>query len=196
MLNIILFGPPGSGKGTQAEKLRDQFSLFHISTGEIFRREIKGKTILGEEVSSFMSAGKLVPDELTFRVLTTEIENNLSLAKNGTIFDGYPRTIPQAEIMDAYFAKQNTTIAAVLSLVGREEVFKERIKLRAIVSGRPDDADENVINHRMQVYRDQTFPLADFYAAQKKYVELNGEETIEEVFNSLCKKINGLLGQH
>jgi adenylate kinase len=193
MLNIILFGPPGSGKGTQAIKLKEKYALFHISTGDIFRREIKGNTVLGQEVTAFLNQGKLVPDDVTFKVLATEIENNSEACKTGILFDGFPRTIPQAEIMDHYFEQKKTPVSIVLSLLVDDKEVVKRILLRGKDSGRSDDNDEKIIRDRLQVYKDQTLPLAAFYHKQNKYIALNGEGTVEEIFTALCKKIDMLL---
>ncbi|MCY7410037.1 MAG: adenylate kinase [Chitinophagales bacterium] len=195
MLNIILFGPPGSGKGTQAIKLKEKYSLFHISTGDIFRREIKGNTPLGQEVTKYLNAGKLVPDEVTFKVLAAEIVNNPEQCEAGILFDGYPRTIPQAEIMDQYFEKNKTPVSVVLSLnVNDEEVLK-RILLRGKTSGRSDDNDENIVRERLKVYKNQTLPLSEYYSNQKKFIELNGEGSVEEIFASLGKEVDALVSR-
>ena len=190
MLNIILFGPPGSGKGTQAVMLKEKYGLFHISTGDIFRREIKGKTTLGQEVISFLDKGILVPDAVTFKVLVAEIETNLLHIKKGILFDGYPRTIPQAEIMDAHFEKKKTPVNMVLSLMVNDEELVNRLLHRGKTSGRTDDSDEKVVRDRLQVYKDQTLPLADYYRKQNKYVELNGIGTVEEIYSRLCTEID------
>lgn len=134
MLNIVLFGPPGSGKGTQAVMLKEKYSLFHISTGDIFRREIKGKTELGLEVTGYLDKGLLVPDEVTFKVLATEIRNNMDKIGNGILFDGYPRTTPQAEIMDKFFDERGTPVSMVLSLLVHDEEVVKRILQRGKTS--------------------------------------------------------------
>lgn len=193
MLNIILFGPPGSGKGTQAVMLKEKYKLFHISTGDIFRREIKGKTPLGVEVTSYLDKGILVPDEVTFKVLVAEIETNILHIKKGILFDGFPRTIPQAEIMDAHFDKKKTPVNIVLALVVDDEELVKRLLLRGKSSGRTDDSDEKVVCDRLQVYKNQTLPLADYYRKQNKYVELNGVGTVEEIFERLCEEIDQLV---
>ena len=190
MLNIVLFGPPGSGKGTQAVMLKKKYELFHISTGDIFRREIKGKTELGNEVTSYLDKGILVPDEVTFKILVAEVETNLLHIKKGILFDGFPRTIPQAEIMDAHFEKKKTPVSLVLSLVVNDEELMKRLLLRGQTSGRTDDADEKVGRDRLQVYKDQTLPLADYYRKQNKYIELNGVGTVEEIFDRLSSEID------
>lgn len=190
MLNIVLFGPPGSGKGTQAVMLKEKYSLFHISTGDIFRREIKGKTELGLEVTGYLDKGLLVPDEVTFKVLATEIRNNMDKIGNGILFDGYPRTTPQAEIMDKFFDERGTPVSMVLSLLVHDEEVVKRILQRGKTSGRSDDNDESIVRERLRVYKEQTLPLADYYRWQGKYVELNGEGSIEEIFGRLCAEID------
>ncbi|MBS1657481.1 MAG: adenylate kinase [Chitinophagales bacterium] len=190
MLNIVLFGPPGSGKGTQAVMLKEKYSLFHISTGDIFRREIKGKTELGLEVTGYLDKGLLVPDEVTFKVLATEIRNNMDKIGNGILFDGYPRTTPQAEIMDKFFDERGTPVSMVLSLLVHDEEVVKRILQRGKTSGRSDDNDESIVRERLRVYKEQTLPLADYYRGQGKYVELNGEGSIEEIFGRLCAEID------
>lgn len=190
MLNIVLFGPPGSGKGTQAVMLKEKYSLFHISTGDIFRREIKGKTELGFEVTGYLDKGLLVPDEVTFKVLATEIRNNMDKIGNGILFDGYPRTTPQAEIMDKFFDERGTPVSMVLSLLVHDEEVVKRILQRGKTSGRSDDNDESIVRERLRVYKEQTLPLADYYRGQGKYVELNGEGSIEEIFGRLCAEID------
>lgn len=193
MLNIILFGPPGSGKGTQAFKLKEKYGLAHISTGDIFRAEISTSSELGSELKSYMDQGQLVPDELTFRVLASYIDGHRLLNGGGIIFDGFPRTIPQATTLDRFFAERNNQITIVLSLLVQEEEVVQRLLLRGQTSGRADDHNEVVIRKRMQVYRDQTLPLAAYYSSQHKFIELKGEGTIEEVFELLCREIDHLL---
>lgn len=190
MINIILFGPPGSGKGTQAVLLSDRYKLFHISTGDIFRREIKNKSALGLEATAYLDTGKLVPDEVTFKMLIAEIDNNPGKCNHGILFDGYPRTIPQAQIIDKEFEERQAPVTAVLSLAVNDEEVIKRILLRAKTSGRSDDGDEKIVRHRLQVYKDQTLPLAAYYRGQHKYVELKGEGTVEEIFERLCNEID------
>lgn len=193
MLNIILFGPPGSGKGTQALKLKEKYNLAHISTGDIFRAVIATPSDLGNELRSYMDKGQLVPDELTIRVLASYIDGHGLLQSEGIIFDGFPRTIPQANALDRFFAERNSNITIVLSLLVQEEEVVQRLLLRGQTSGRTDDNNEMVIRKRMQVYRDQTLPLADYYSNQHKFIELKGEGTVEEVFELLCREIDHLL---
>lgn len=193
MLNIILFGPPGSGKGTQAVKLKERYSLAHISTGDIFRAVIASPSDLGNELRSYMDQGQLVPDELTFRVLANYIDGHGLMKSQGIIFDGFPRTLPQANALDQFFAERNSNITIVLSLLVQEEEVVQRLLLRGHTSGRADDNNEVVIRKRMQVYRDQTLPLAAYYSEQHKFIELKGEGTVDEVFELLCREIDHLL---
>lgn len=187
MLNIILFGPPGAGKGTQAVKVAEHFGLVHLSTGDIFRANIKGGTELGVLAKSYIDQGALVPDEVTIGMLRGEVQNNAQA--NGFIFDGFPRTIPQAEALDRLMVEQHTYIDVVVSLEVDEEELVKRLKLRAEVSGRPDDADETVIRNRMQVYRNETFPLKDFYSEQGKVKIVNGIGEIEQIFSDICARV-------
>ncbi len=192
MLNIILFGPPGSGKGTQAVKLKEKYGLAHISTGDIFRAVITTPSALGTELKSYMDHGQLVPDELTFRVLADYIDGKQLMKSEGIIFDGFPRTIPQAAALDRFFLDRNADITIVLSLLVQEEEVVQRLLLRGQTSGRTDDNNEVVIRKRMQVYRDQTLPLAAYYSDQHKFIELKGEGSVEEVFELLCKEVDRL----
>lgn len=193
MLNIVLFGPPGSGKGTQAVKLKEKYGLAHISTGDIFRAVITTPSALGTELRSYMDHGQLVPDELTFRVLADYIDGKALMKSEGIIFDGFPRTIPQAAALDQFFRERNADINIVLSLLVQEEEVVQRLLLRGQSSGRTDDNSEVVIRKRMQVYRDQTLPLAAYYSQQHKFIELKGEGSVEEVFELLCREVDRLL---
>jgi adenylate kinase len=193
MLNIILFGPPGSGKGPQALKLQQKYGLVHISTGDIFRAEIAARSELGAELKSYMDKGQLVPDELTFRVLTSYLAGSVLEKSNGIIFDGFPRTLQQAEVLDGFLEERNEPIDIVLSLLVDEDKVVNRILLRGQSSGRADDNDEFIIRKRMMVYREQTLPLAAYYKKQNKYVELNGEGSIDDVFQLLCAEIDRIL---
>lgn len=187
MLNIVLFGPPGCGKGTQAEKLVQAFHLYHISTGDLFRSEIKNETALGLEAKSYMDKGELVPDAVTINMLKGKML--ATPEAKGFIFDGFPRTIPQAEALDKMLAEMNAPVRIMLSLKVQDEELIKRLLLRGKESGRADDQDVNIIGNRVRVYNEQTKPVADYYAAQHKLTEINGELTIEEVFQSLSDAI-------
>lgn len=188
MLNIVLFGPPGAGKGTQAAKLVEKYNLVHLSTGDIFRANIKGETELGRLAKSYMDKGNLVPDEVTISMLEAEVDNNP--AAKGFIFDGFPRTTPQAEALDKFLTSKNTAISIMLALdVPNEELIK-RLLERGKDSGRADDLDENIIANRIKVYNEQTAVVADFYAAQNKFEKINGVGSIDEIFNRLCSAID------
>lgn len=190
MLNIVLFGPPGAGKGTQSEKLIAKYQLIHLSTGDIFRANIKGATELGMLAKSFMDKGQLVPDEVTIRMLESEV-NKYPNAK-GFIFDGFPRTIAQAQALDIFLSKRGQSLSAVLSLEVKEDELRQRLAERAKSSGRPDDANPEVIQKRIDVYKNETLPLKDHFTAQGKYKGINGIGEIDEIFNSLCAKIDEL----
>lgn len=190
MLNIILFGPPGSGKGTQAAMLKEKYHLLHISTGDIFRNEIKSQTPLGLEAKKFMDAGQLVPDEVTIKMLAGFIDKNTTSSTKGIIFDGFPRTIPQAEALDKFLSGKKTPVNIVLALEVNDEELIRRIIHRGQTSGRSDDADETVARKRLNVYHQQTSPLSDYYRQQKKFIAMNGEKTIEETFVLLSNELD------
>ncbi|MES2591760.1 MAG: adenylate kinase [Bacteroidota bacterium] len=188
MLNIILFGPPGAGKGTQSEKLIAKYQLVHLSTGDIFRGNIKGGTELGTLAKSYMDKGQLVPDEVTIRLLESEVDKHPDA--KGFIFDGFPRTIPQAEALDVFLAGKGQSVSVILSLEVEENELRQRLAERAKSSGRPDDANPEVIQKRIDVYKNETFPLKDHFTKQGKYKGVNGIGEIDQIFNSLCAKID------
>jgi adenylate kinase len=193
MLNIILFGPPGSGKGTQAIRLRDAHSLMHISTGDIFRNEIKNETPLGIEAKRYLDAGQLVPDEVTIKMLASFVDKNLNGSFKGIIFDGFPRTVAQAESLDKLLAEKGMPVAKVLALEVNDEELVKRILLRGKDSGRTDDTDEEVIRKRIEVYNHQTAPLKNYYQAQGKFISLKGTGSIEDIFSSLSSEVKKML---
>jgi adenylate kinase len=191
MLNIVLFGPPGAGKGTQSAKLIHAYQLVHLSTGDIFRANIKGGTELGTLAKSYMDQGQLVPDEVTIRML--ESEANKSPEAKGYIFDGFPRTPAQAKALDQFLATKNTSITMMLALEVEEDELRKRLLLRGKDSGRADDIDPAVIQKRIDVYRNETEPVRDFYQEQKKYFGIDGIGSVDEIFERLCAVINSEL---
>jgi adenylate kinase len=188
MFNLILFGPPGSGKGTQSEKLIAKYGLKHLSTGDIFRSEISNQTELGLKAKSYMDAGQLVPDAVTIGMVDKVINANKGV--NGFLFDGFPRTKAQAEALDELLKGHGTAINLVLALDVPEEELIQRMIGRAKTSGRSDDADPEVQQKRIAVYRNETLAVADHYRTFNKVVQLNGLGSIDEIFASLCKEID------
>ena len=188
MLNIVLFGPPGAGKGTQAVKLVEKYKLVHLSTGDIFRANIKGGTELGKLARSYMDKGDLVPDEVTIKMLESEV--NKSTNPKGFIFDGFPRTTAQAQALDKFLAGKNIPIVMTLALEVDEEELTKRIILRGKESGRADDQDENIVRNRVKEYNNKTAPLKDFYKMRNKLRVVKGIGSIEEIFSLLCKEID------
>jgi adenylate kinase len=183
MLNLVLFGPPGAGKGTQSAFLVDTFGLVHLSTGDIFRANIKGETDLGQLAKSYMDKGHLVPDNVTIQMLESEVRKHPEA--KGFIFDGFPRTSAQAEALDAFLATLDSGITCMLALEVPEPELKERLLKRAETSGRPDDADPAVIQKRIDVYNAETAPVANFYSAVDKYVGIDGVGGIDEIAGRL-----------
>ena len=190
MTNLVLFGKPGAGKGTQAAFLKDKYNLVHISTGDIFRYNIKNETKLGKLAQSYMDKGDLVPDEVTIQMLQEEVEKNPNA--EGFIFDGFPRTIAQAEALDAFLSSKGMRIHGTLALEADDEALIKRLVERGKVSGRTDDQDEEKIRNRFTEYNEKTAPLIAFYQAQGKYHPINGIGTIEEITTRLSDTIDKL----
>lgn len=188
MFNLILFGPPGSGKGTQSEKLIAKYGLKHLSTGDLLRYEISRQTPLGQEAQNFMDKGQLVPDEVVIGMISTALENNPQA--KGFLFDGFPRTAAQAEALDKLLALKKTSIGVMLALEVSEEELVKRLLKRGETSGRSDDTNENVIRARITEYHNKTAVVADYYQKFKKVVMVEGEGTVDEIFTGLCKEID------
>lgn len=188
MLNLVLFGPPGAGKGTQSENIIEKYDLVHLSTGDIFRANIKGETELGKLAKSYIDKGQLVPDEVTISMLESEV--NKATDPKGFIFDGFPRTTAQAEALDKFLESKNTSITVMISLEVEEGELKARLANRAKTSGRADDANPEVIQQRINTYNAETAPVKDFYAAQDKLESINGVGSIEEIFGSISEKLD------
>ena len=187
MINLILFGPPGSGKGTQSQKLIDKYGLKHLSTGDLLRSEIASQTPLGMEAKNFIDKGQLVPDEVVIGMISTALETNPDVA--GFLFDGFPRTDAQAEALDKLLQLKKTAIDVMLALDVSEEELIKRLLNRGQSSGRSDDTDEVVIRSRIQEYENKTKPVADYYAAFDKVVHIKGEGTVDQIFDALCAEI-------
>jgi adenylate kinase len=188
MFNLILFGPPGSGKGTQSEKLIAKYGLKHLSTGDILRSEIAHQTPLGIEAKKIMDKGQLVPDEVVIGMISSALDNNPDA--KGFLFDGFPRTPAQAEALDKLLALKKTAIAVMLALNVSEEELAKRLMKRGETSGRSDDTNETIIRARIAEYRNKTAVVADYYKQFNKVVTVKGEGSIDEIFSALCKEID------
>jgi adenylate kinase len=187
MLNVVLFGAPGCGKGTQSELLEKEFGLSHISTGEMIRSHIKAQTELGKQVQECISRGELAPDSVVIGMIETYLNENRGI--KGTIFDGFPRTTAQAEAFDAMLKKMDDSVDMMIYMDVPEEELVKRILLRGKDSGRADDASEDIIRNRIAVYNQQTAVVADYYRAQDKYIAVPSLGTIEEVFERIATVI-------
>ncbi len=188
MLNVVLFGPPGAGKGTQAVNLIEKYKLVHLSTGDILRGELAAKSPLGLEAKKFMDKGELVPDEVVIGMIEGKIDQNTGA--KGFIFDGFPRTKAQAGALDKMLNKKNATISIMVALDVEKQELVNRLMGRGKVSGRADDQDINVIENRIAVYNRETAPVIDYYSAQGKFKPVNGMGTIDEIFSRLCNEID------
>ena len=188
MFNLILFGPPGSGKGTQSERLVEKYKLVHLSTGNLLRSEITGKTPLGMEAKHFIDKGQLVPDEVVIGMVDSFFDKHADA--NGFLFDGFPRTKAQAEALDKLLSLKKTEISSVLSLEVNEEELIKRLLNRGKTSGRSDDTDEAVIRKRFEVYKKETSPVAEHYKKAGKFKALEGEGSVDEIADRLSASID------
>ena len=189
MMNIVIFGAPGSGKGTQSDKLIEHYKLFHISTGDVLRDNIKRGTELGKIAKGYIDQGQLVPDELIIDILAQVLDENKDNASEGVIFDGFPRTIPQAEALEQLLADRGTQVDAVVGLEVPEEELIKRILLRGQMSGRSDD-NEDTARKRLETYHNQTSPLKAYYQEQGKYRAINGLGSIDGIFDLIKEALN------
>ena len=190
MLNLVLFGPPGAGKGTQSQKLIARYNLVHLSTGDLLRAQITRGTELGLKAKKLMDEGLLVPDEVVIGMIGSALQENKEAA--GFIFDGFPRTVPQAESLDQLLAEHETQVSCMVALEVKEDELVKRLLERGKTSGRPDDQDEAKISKRVTVYNTETAQVAGYYAAQHKFHALNGIGAIEDIFGQIC----AILDQH
>lgn len=188
MINIVLFGKPGAGKGTQAEFLKEKYNLTHISTGDVFRYNLKNNTALGQEAKGYMDRGDLVPDELTIKMLQDEVEKHPDT--NGFLFDGFPRTTAQADALDAFLKSKGWDVAGTVALEADDNVLVERLLERGKTSGRPEDQDEEKIRNRYQEYNEKTAPLIDYYKGQGKFHPVDGIGDISEITKRLTAVID------
>jgi adenylate kinase len=188
MINLILFGPPGAGKGTQSAKIIEKYSLAHIATGDLFRKHLKEGTPLGKLAQDYMSKGNLVPDQVVIDMVDDKI--NTSGKISGIIFDGFPRTIPQAEALDSLLKTKNAPIKVLIELVVPEDELRKRLAERALKENRPDDAKPAVIENRIAVYKTETAAVADYYKNLNKYASVIGVGEIEGIFKNICREID------
>lgn len=189
MLNIVIFGAPGSGKGTQSENLINHYKLFHISTGDVLRDNIKRGTELGKTAKEYIDQGQLIPDNLMIGILAQVIDDNKEQAQNGVIFDGFPRTIPQAEALETLLNERGTSVSAVVGLEVPEQELIDRLVKRGQMSGRSDD-NEETIKKRLAVYHNQTSPLQEFYKEKGLYKAIKGTGTIDGIFEDIKAAID------
>ena len=194
MFNLILFGPPGSGKGTQSDRLVEKYGLIHLSTGNLLREEIANKTPLGIEAKKFIDHGQLVPDEVVIAMVDSFFDKHKKA--NGFLFDGFPRTVAQAQALDRLLALKKTDIAVVLALDFTEAELINRLLNRGKTSGRSDDSDENVIKKRFAVYTNETSPVADYYKKQRKFKSIQGEGSVDEINAALRQAIDKAMAVH
>ncbi len=188
MLNIILFGPPGAGKGTQSKKLLEKYKLIHLATGELLYKEVIAKTALGVKIKELMFAGKLVPDDMVISMIENKIKAHMS--GQGFVLDGFPRTLTQAEALDELFKRNGLKLNRVIAMEVEEAELVKRILQRGKERGRFDDQNESIVRNRLETYFRETAPLADYYAKQDKFVKISGVGEIDEIFEKICREIS------
>jgi adenylate kinase len=188
MLNLVLFGPPGAGKGTQSHKLIEKYGLIHLSTGDLLRSQISQGTALGIEAKKLMDAGILVPDEIVIGMISHKLDENKGA--KGFIFDGFPRTVAQADALDSLLKAKNSRISGMIALEVTDDELEHRLLLRGKESGRPDDANPEVIRKRIKEYNDKTAPVAGFYKNQDKFKSINGIGSVDEIFETIAGVIS------
>ena len=193
MLNLVLFGPPGAGKGTQSEKLINKYHLVHLSTGDLLRSQIAAGTELGLRAKQLMDQGLLVPDEVVIGMIDHKLRENQSAP--GFIFDGFPRTVRQAEALDQLLSEYQTPITTMIALVVDSEELTRRLLIRGQSSGRPDDQNEELIRRRVNEYNDKTTPVADYYSRQGKLAAIDGIGEIDSIFQEICRQIDASVAQ-
>jgi adenylate kinase len=184
MKNIVLFGPPGAGKGTQAKKIVEKYGFVHLSTGDMFRNELKNNTEVGQKARAYMEKGELVPDSIILEMVENFIKNNIN--DKGFIFDGFPRTLPQAQGLDKIIERIDTAINGMIEISVNDEEIINRLQKRAEIEGRDDDKDVEVIKNRINVYNREKNSVKEYYQAQNKYFSIDGIGTIDEIFERLC----------
>jgi len=190
MLNLVLFGPPGAGKGTQSQKLIEKYDLVHLSTGDLLRNEIANGTTLGLEAKKLMDDGKLVPDEVVIGMIRNKLTENPDA--KGFIFDGFPRTVAQAEALDTLLTSVDSQISGMIALEVEEVELEKRLLLRGKDSGRPDDANPEVIRKRINEYKSKTAPVANYYNEQGKLTTINGIGSIDDIFQKISEQVDHL----
>ena len=190
MLNLVLFGPPGAGKGTQADFLIEKFKLIHLSTGDLLRTQIAAETTLGLEAKSYMDKGFLVPDSIVIGMIKAKLSENKDA--NGYIFDGFPRTVEQAKALDELLTQIGTPVSGMLCLLVEKDELVKRLLNRGKTSGRPDDQDVSIIENRINIYHEKTYPLREYYSSQNKYYKINGTGSVEEIAQRLSDTVASL----
>lgn len=190
MLNLILFGPPGAGKGTQSQKLIEKYNLIHLSTGDILRAEINGGTELGFEAKKLMDQGILVPDAVVISMISNKLDSNKDAS--GFIFDGFPRTVAQAEALDSLLKSKDSEISSMIALEVSNHELQNRLLARGLESGRPDDANAEIIAKRIEEYNNKTAPVANYYKEKDKFCSVNGTGSKEDIFSAITGVISDL----